>query len=283
MFLPCLPVPPTLTRNRFLTTEQSWIFCLFHVCQKGCSWEICVQYRQGRPFINPLPALPSPSTLSSLPLISNWSLLMLPAWCFEDPPWTVCSLAQPWSINPITLPRPSEPVIPHWPVNKSAPPGALSLWLTLVSRHFAMATDLRAFVCDLSVHLFCSVGLHLSFWLHPSPWEHLLSLWPSPPWLCLSRSSLRLHLGLQHLLGGLVTSAFRLRLSLHLYQSPLVPPSIPSSIFTFSSIPAGSSALAPITDSSLASFTIVSSLDSIAVVSTMVPMFVLRSSPASTS
>lgn len=73
------------------------------------------------------PPLPMPSSSSASTPLAPFSLLarplVAPPTC-SDPPWVFWSLAGPWCVDPLVLPRASEPVTPPRPVDQSAP-----LWL----------------------------------------------------------------------------------------------------------------------------------------------------------
>lgn len=85
----------------------------------------CVQYWPGMAFINPLPALPSPSVLSLLLLISPSSPPMLPTRCIVDLPWADSSPAQPVLSSHLLRLEPPCPSLKSQPVDLSAPPWLL--------------------------------------------------------------------------------------------------------------------------------------------------------------
>lgn len=133
-------------------------------------------------FCKPLPALLSPL---ALPALSHSSPLSLPDLPIVDPPWTVSSPVQSWSVYPLALPRTSRPITPPRPVKQSAPPWLLAfspLPGTVVSTtppgfHVLPASPWSA--CAMAFWAFSyvsSLHLHLS---PPASWLHLdcLSLW----------------------------------------------------------------------------------------------------------
>ncbi|ROL41664.1 hypothetical protein DPX16_9255 [Anabarilius grahami] len=214
-----------------------------------------VQYWPGRPFNNPMPALPSPSAL-------------------------LCLLSP---LSPPTLPaRTSKPITPLQAVGLSAPPWLLTPFgstglprpscYALVRSCSALIMDLWAFICDSSF---------------PPLWLLRSTLVIG----CTRRHpgcfSLRLHIGLQDLLCCPVSSAPPWSPLLSAPPQSVIPmiPSaksppwlLPPSTLPWAYVlgfPAGGSALAPPTIvSSLASASVVSSLDSPAVISALVPVVI---------
>lgn len=151
--------------------------------------------------LKPLPALPSPSTLSSLLLISS-SSSTLRALCFVNSHRADCSPVQLRSVDLFALPRTSVPITPPRPIDLSFHRGSSPPWLhrrdrhpmaplgflvsSLISRHSDCTMDLQSFICDSSLHPFWLCWAPPSLWLHLSPSSTLASPQPlgsvAPPW-----------------------------------------------------------------------------------------------------
>ncbi|ROL41266.1 hypothetical protein DPX16_5375 [Anabarilius grahami] len=134
----------------------------------------------------------------TLPALSHSSPLSLPDLPIVDPPWTVSSPVQSWSVYPLALPRTSRPITPPRPVKQSAPPWLLAfsnppgtvVTTTPPGFHVPPASPWSA--CAMVFWAFSyvsSLHLHLS---PPASWLHLdcLSLWlrPCPPGTLMSPS-----------------------------------------------------------------------------------------------